>query len=161
MASTITIDASEIFQLAQQLNGSARIVAEESKVAMERSALTVQNAARLNLHNQQAIDTGQLVNSIAREVKPFEARVGTNKTYGATVEHGRQPGAPMPPPGSLRGWMARHGIPAVLEYVIRRAISRRGIRARPYLLPALEDNRAAITKEFTAAHLRAVKRATA
>jgi hypothetical protein len=49
------------------------------------------------------------------------------------IEHGRRPGAKMPPAGALLGWMARHGIPAEREFVVRRAIGERGIPAvRPF-----------------------------
>jgi hypothetical protein len=54
----------------------------------------------------------------------------------------------MPPEGSLAGWMARHGIDASLEFVVRRGIARRGIRPRPYLKPAFAKNRVKITREM-------------
>jgi len=44
----------------------------------------------------------------------------------------------MPPPDALSGWARRHGL-AGLEFVIARAIGRRGIKARPFLGPALEQ----------------------
>ena len=156
----ITFDAHEFVALGDGLMVSERIVAEEAKRAMERSAVTVQNAAKLNLQRQGAIDTGQLLNSIAREVQPFEARIDSNKQYARPVEEGRAAGAPMPPAGSLLGWMGRHDIPLEHEFAIRRAISQRGIAARPYLSPALEQNRQQIDREFAAAQRRIVKRAT-
>lgn len=154
----ITFDAHEFVDLGDGLMASPKVVAEEAKRAMERSAITVQNAAKLNLQRQGAIDTGQLLNSIAREVQPFEARIGSNKQYARPVEEGRAEGAAMPPPGSLLGWMDRHHIPLEHEFAIRRAIGQRGIPARPYLIPALEQNRAQIDREFAAAQKRIVKR---
>jgi phage gpG-like protein len=161
MATTMVVDVHEIFDLAKQCQGAAQIVAEETGVAMERSAILVQNAARTNIQQQHAIDTGRLLGSVTREVKPFEASIGTNVAYARPVEEGRQSGAPMPPTGSLLGWMNRHGIPAEREFVIRRAIARRGIRARPYLLPALENNRTQIAREFAVANRRIAARVLA
>lgn len=154
----ITVDVSELIDFGDGLMVSQRIVAEESRRAMERSATLVQNDAKRNIQRQNTIDTGQLLNSIARRVEPFEARIGSNKQYARVIEEGRRPGAPMPPSGSLLGWMSRHGIPAEAEFVIRRAIARRGIASRPYLVPALEGNRRAIEREFAAAADRMVKR---
>lgn len=156
----ITFDAHEFIDLGDGLMASPKVVAEEAKRAMERSAITVQNAAKQNLQRLGAIDTGQLINSIAREVQPFEARIGSNKQYARPVEEGRAAGAVMPPAGSLLGWMERHDVPLELEFVIRRAIARKGIAARPYLIPALEQNRQQINREFAAAQRRIVKRAT-
>ena len=62
----------------------------------------------------------------------------------------------MPPPGSLLGWMQRHGIPAEREYFLRRRISVKGIAPRPYLVPALEENEPAIQQEFKIAADRAL-----
>lgn len=154
----IHFDAHEFVDLGNGLLASPKVVAEESKRAMERSAITVQNAAKLNIQKQGAVDTGQLLNSIAREVQPFEARIGSNKQYARPVEEGRAAGATMPPAGSLDGWLQRHRIPLELSFVIRRAIAQRGIRARPYLIPALAQNRTQIDREFKAAQKRIVKR---
>lgn len=56
------------------------------------------------------------------------------------IEHGRRPGAPMPPSGVLLGWMARHGIPAKQEFVLRRSIGVKGIRARAPFGKAIKKN---------------------
>jgi hypothetical protein len=44
-----------------------------------------------------------------------------------SIENGRRPGAPPPPPGSLRAWLAVKGIDSRLEYVIARKIGRDGL----------------------------------
>lgn len=159
-AATITFDAHEILDLGEGLFVSARVVAEEAKRATERSAILVQNAAKVNIQQQKAIDTGQLLNSIARQVEPFEARIGSNKQYARNVEEGRAAGAAMPPGDSLDGWLRRHNIPLEASFPIRRAIQDRGIRPRPYLLPALETNRTAINREYQAAGMRIAERVT-
>ena len=153
----ITIDASELESLLTRFAGAGPVVEREGIRALDRSAIRVQNSARGNIHSSGAIDTGQLLNSIGVEPRGAFARaIGTNKSYGETVEMGRRPGAPMPPPGSLLGWMRRHGIPAEREYLVRRRISVKGIAPRPYLVPALEENEPAIQSEFDAAVIRAL-----
>jgi phage gpG-like protein len=161
MATTIIVDAHEIFDLARQCQNSAKVMFEEVGTAMERSAILVQNAARSNIQRERAIDTGRLLGSITGEVKPFETQIGTNVTYAPTVGDGRRSGAPMPPSGALLDWMRRHGIPAESEFVVRRAIARRGIRARPFLIPALENNRTQIEREFAVANRRIAERVLA
>jgi hypothetical protein len=44
----------------------------------------------------------------------------------SVMEHGRRPGAPMPPRGVLLPWMRRHGIPEEMEFPVRRAIGEKG-----------------------------------
>lgn len=153
----ITIDTRELDALLTRFAGARPVVEREAIRGLDRSAIRVQNSARGNLHSSGAIDTGQLLNSIGVEPRGTFARaIGTNKSYGETVEFGRRAGAPMPPAGSLLGWLQRHDIPADMEYVIRRRIADRGIPARPYLMPALEDNEPAIQEEFALAAQRAM-----
>lgn len=154
MVAEISIDFSEMIDFGQGLMVSERVVAEELRIAMVRSAAAVERDAKANV----VVDTGTLRRSIATEVLPLEARIGSNQQHARPVEEGRRPGAPMPPSGSLLGWMNRHGIPAEAEFVIRRAIARRGIPSRPYLVPALESNRRNIEREFAAAADRINKR---
>lgn len=88
-------------------------------------------------------------------------RAGSNVIYAPVVEFGRSAGAPMPPSGVLLGWMGRKGIDASLEYVVRRKIGAKGTRKQPYMKPALDKNRAAITREMTAVLKRIANRLAA
>jgi len=53
--------------------------------------------------------------------------------YGKFIDSGRSPNRRMPPSGVLLNWMSRKGIRPEFEYVIRRKIGIRGIRAVPFL----------------------------
>jgi hypothetical protein len=75
-------------------------------------------------------DIGATTRNTVFENMSFGARVVTRSPGARAVEGGRAAGAAMPPPSALTGWMARHGIPAGLEFVIARAIARRGHRGR-------------------------------
>jgi hypothetical protein len=100
--------------------------------------------ARRNLTEQGAIDTRGTLDGVQAS-EPEETENGWRGEVRATalqsifVERGRRAGARMPPGGVLLGWMGRHGIPPRAEFVIRRAIGRRGIRARPFMSPLAEQ----------------------
>lgn len=154
----ITIEAPDFKVLARDVRQSKRVIAAESMEALSRVARYVKRQAQHNLQAQDAIDTYNLYDSIETRVKPFEAVVFTNEDYAVNVEKGRKKGEKMPPEGSLLEWMARHGIPAEAEFVIRRSIKVRGIEARPFLQPALVQSRRVIEKEFTEAGRRIIVR---
>lgn len=162
MATTpsITIDASRLHALLDRFDDAEPVVQREGGNALARSAAQVEADAKRNITDIGAVDTGMLRRSIATELRPgnspIEASIGTNLQYAATVEVGRRPGAPPPPPGVLLDWMRRHGIPAEAEYPMRMRIGRYGIDGRPYLGLALIDNEAAIQREFDLAADRAL-----
>lgn len=63
--------------------------------------------------------------------------------YGGWVEGGRMPMRKMPPKGSLLAWIKiKLGLgekeASRFEYVLARAIQRRGIQPQPYMAPAFE-----------------------
>lgn len=102
-------------------------------------------------------DTSALARSITSQVQPLAARVYSTLAYASVMEEGRRPGAKMPPPQALLGWMSRHGMSGVSPFVLARAISRRGIKGRFFFqkakdaldraLPGLADAAARRVKE--------------
>ncbi len=147
----VDTDMREVDALIRRYGEAAPAVAREMTVAMTRATAQVQHDAQVLV----PVDTGHLRRSITTDVTPFVGRVGSNVPYAPVVEYGRRPGAPMPPSGALDGWARRKGISASAIFAIRLRIARRGIKARPYLVPALERNRVAINQEFD----RAIERA--
>lgn len=81
-------------------------------------------------------DTAALARSITSDVRPTAARVYSTLSYAGVMEEGRRPGARMPPPQSLLGWMARHGLAGVSPWVLARAIARRGVKGRFFMRSA-------------------------
>lgn len=73
----------------------------------------------------------------------LSAEVYVNPESGVYLEEGTGPavGRPpfMPPSSALRGWAARHGM-AGKEFLIARAIGRRGQKPRPFFRPAVEEH---------------------
>jgi len=104
------------------------------KGEVHASAIDVQREAKERLKEQKAWDTGNLANTVIVERSPdgMSAEVGPTAPYGVYVEHGARPH--FPPPDALEGWAKRHGIESA--WPICKAISERGLPARPFLFPA-------------------------
>jgi len=102
---------------------------------MKKATLLVARAAKQNA----PVDTGRLRASITPEIRrttrEVQGVVGSNVKYAPFVELGTRPH--WPPVSALEVWAARHGTSA---YLVARAISKRGTRARRYLQRAVEEN---------------------
>lgn len=111
--------------------------------AMQQSLLLIEADARRTVKQ----DTRALMNSIHHRIDKqgdtIEGRVGPSLQYGIFVELGTRPH--WPPRAPLEGWARRHHIPV---FLVQRAIARRGTRRAPFLLPAFESNKKAITDLF-------------
>ena len=140
-------DFSSVRQMATTYKGGDRIVLDETRKGISRSVIQIEADAKRIVPT----DTHTLQRSITHEVQTSGAnvtgRVGSNLVYAPVVEYGRSPGR-MPPPGALAGWLRRKGIDEQYAFVVARSIARRGTRPRPYLKPALEKNRQAISREM-------------
>lgn len=110
-----------------------------------------------NAKSKAKKDTGFLAGSISVKTinKGMTGVVSVGAIYGAYIEFGTrgQVNVPsgyeemaavfkgsrggMPPPEALKGWAARHGL-AGKEFLIARAIARRGTKPQPFLIPAYE-----------------------
>src|SRR5258706_3529201 len=77
-------------------------------------------------------DLGAIARSTLFENTSFGARVVTRAPGARAIEGGRGAGARAPSAGALQEWASRHGL-AGLEFVIARAIARRGIRGRFFM----------------------------
>lgn len=151
----MTFDFGEVRKMAATYKGGDRIVLDETRRGITRAVVLIEaDAIRL-----VPVDTHTLQRSLTHEVtvsgRDVIGKAGTNVEYAPVVEFGRSAGAAMPPPSALVGWARRHppgpdfkGGEASWAFVLARAIARRGIRKRPYLKPALDKNRAAITREM-------------
>ena len=135
-------------ELTRALLRSPEALAAAQSRAMTRSLLLVEADARRNVRH----DTRRLMNSMTHEQHgrgtSLTGRVGPSVQYGLYVERGRLPNKPPPPKRALRGWARRHGIPESALYVVARAIGRRGIKARPFLVPAYLRNAERIVRLF-------------
>lgn len=161
MSDRFTVDASAIVVMAQRYQGAGKVIEAEVLAASQRSILAVEGLAKRYV----PVDTGHLRRSITSESRPVAGGVravaGTNVPYAEAVEKGRRAGAAMPPGDVLTGWLRRKGIDPSAEFVIRRAIGRRGIPAKPYLDRAFAELKPRIAAEFAAVPKRVLARLAA
>lgn len=85
-----------------------------------------------------AYATGKLYNSVQYKVSVTDSSVKLSlnlEDYWINVENGRAAGKKMPPISVIRKWMLSKNIPDKngLAYLISRKISKKGIKAKPYL----------------------------
>jgi len=71
--------------------------------------------------------------------------------YASIIELGRRPGK-FPPPGVLRGWITRRlgkteAEARAMEFVVSRAIARRGLRARLVMTNSLPKMKQVVMRE--------------
>jgi hypothetical protein len=130
----------------EELKKELERMSEEKKVEIRAevraSALDIMTQAKDNLSAFGAVDTGNLSGSIMVDWEPggFTAEIGPEAPYGPHVEFGTKPH--FPPPDALEAWARHHGFDSA--WPICKLIAKRGIKARPYLLPAF----LAIEREF-------------
>lgn len=126
-----TIDLKNYQEILAKMAQQAKF--DPLKKLLNKAALLGQRTARENAPR----DTAALQRDIQIEMQPFSSRVFTTLTYAPVMEFGRRPGAKMPPPGVLQGWMRRHGFLGS-EFVLARAIAKRGIKGR-FFMKAAKD----------------------
>lgn len=105
--------------------------------SLSQGANLVLNDAILTVSGQST-DTAQLVQSLTKEVKPTRATVGTNVKQAPFVEFGTRPHRA--PFDAIKEWVIRKGIDPKAAWPIWKKIATKGIKAKPFLLPALTGN---------------------
>lgn len=103
------------------------------KAQVLKSGLIIESAAK----DKAPVDTGRMRAAIETKVSNggFTYEVYPTVNYAPAIEFGTRPH--FPPPSALAGWARRHGMSGK-EYLIARAISRKGTKKRPFLFPAYE-----------------------
>lgn len=88
------------------------------------------------------------IREISRTGSQIVGKIGSRLPYAPVMlEYGRKPGARMPPPEALEMWTRPRGL-AGLEFVIARAIGRRGIPASKTISKAIQNKAGAVVKKF-------------
>jgi hypothetical protein len=141
-------------ELQQDLLQAQRDVPKRTRDAMETSLLLIERDARAAVPQDTRALMGSISSTIASRAGALEGTVGPSKRYGYFVEYGRRPGK-MPPLQAIEGWARRHGLN---PFLVARAIGRRGVKARPFMLPALEKNEKRIFDLFAQAGARIAAR---
>lgn len=118
-----------------------RILSKKEKIKREvlYTALDIQNKAKKKLRSQKAIDEGNLIDSILVDAVQggMAAEIGSIAPYAPYVEFGTKPH--FPPPDALEDWARHHGFDSA--WPICKVIAKRGLKERPYLNPAYEEEK--------------------
>lgn len=129
-----------------EVKGDKEIIRALQKMSVEKArrvkgeiyatGLDVQRKAKQRLKGHKSWDTGNLANSIMvdRVEGGRYTEVGPEAPYGPYVEFGTRPH--FPPPDALEDWARRHGFDSA--WPICKVIAKRGLKARPYLMPAFD-----------------------
>lgn len=122
------------------------LIARPARNFLNRAGTAVQSNSRKRAPNYR----GLLMNSIAVEVDkaalPMWVRIGPNisvggaggaANYAEAQEFGTKPF--WPPKGPLEEWGRRKGLTPKQVFLVRRAISRKGIKPKGYMSGGLKD----------------------
>jgi hypothetical protein len=150
----VEIDASAIVAFGQRIGAASGTVQQELGVAMTASTNLVRDQARA----AAPVFTGELRDSITATATPTLGTIRATAPHARPVEFGRRAGARMPPVSAIESWVTAHGMPAEAAFVVARAIGRRGIPPRPFLLNTFARLRPSILAEFAKVTVRLVAR---
>lgn len=145
---TVTVDVADILALANRIPAVQPAVQQELTAAMHRIVLSGEAGAKRRVRKDTGHGRRSITSLVTVSGSTLTGHFGTNLGYLRVMEQGRQPGAKLPPRGSLVGWMRRHRMNPANEYVLRRAIARRGIEADHAFETTLKDLEPHIPREF-------------
>lgn len=117
--------------------------------ALKYSLMAVDERARY----LSPVDTGRLANSITWVVEKAEyatstnyvGKIGTNVKYAPYQELGTRPH--FPPISAIAKWLKNKGL-NIPAFIVARSMARKGMKARPYLIPGIEKSKGRILKYF-------------
>lgn len=136
--------------LVRGLQRGSEIIAKAYVLNLTKNKSIVSGALRSAAAGGFVVDKERLTATIGPMMNP---RVGQKVSYGIFVEEGRRPGG-WPPRGSLREFARRRlGVPGGrdadrADFLLRRAIARRGTKPRRALEPAFRGSRRAVEIAF-------------
>lgn len=151
--SDFRIDFPELPGFVTALRGAPKVLQTELMAAAKRISFQGESISKA----AAPVNTGNLRSSVYSKTTGGASQVsaifGASAEYAIYVDRGRGPGK-MPPQGALLGW---GGVTEENEFVVRRAIGRRGIKPRPFVTKAFDQLKGGIAlKEFSAAIQKAL-----
>lgn len=134
------------------------MLASETRLAMTAGSLLIEGTGRTLAPKDMGRLGGSITHVISGGGANLTSRIGPSVAYGIVIEKGRRPGMKAPPVKALAPWARRHGIPDGALFQIARSIGRKGIKARPFMVPALESNRGKVISLFARLGINVVNR---
>lgn len=150
MSETGAIYVEGLDELLRKMDNLPAEVQRECLMAMQSASLDIIADAKGNLRVNGSVVTGNLrASGKVQKVDDKTIDVGffssdaRDKGYASYVEHGRKPGK-MPPPDILEAWAYKkfrlsHKDARSMAWAMARSIAKKGTKARPYFVPAVES----------------------
>ncbi|WP_343692766.1 hypothetical protein [Chitinophaga sp.] len=149
-----------------------RSVMPQAKALTEAAAYDINDDAISNIQSNGSIDLGAggglLSHQFVKVLNPYTFEVGNSAKWAPFVEWGtgKQVKVPAelqsyanqfkgPYPGTwdefeenIEAWLGRHGIDKSKKYMLMNAILERGLKAKPFLWPAYQKNKAKLIAQI-------------
>lgn len=116
---------------------------KDTSEPMRQATLLVAGDAKRNAPVDRGVTRASITPSVESRNNSTTGVVGSNQLSALIMERGARPH--WPPVAALETWARRHGMNA---FLVARAISRRGIKARLFLQKALDSNQSRIVQMF-------------
>lgn len=153
--SDFRIDWTNLDGFVTGLRAAPRIIGDEFRSATLRIASRGASLSRSYAPVWKGEARDSVYSKAEVTVNSFSAVWGASSEHAYFADQGRRPGK-MPPKGALVGW---HGVTEAEEFVVRRAIGRRGTKGKPFVTRAFKElSRGFAQTEFSQAVARALRR---
>ena len=130
----IKIDTSDLNRFSVEIASLSNKSGDKIKEVLKNSAFNIESKAKKNISSNKSVKTGHLMRSISTDVKGLEATIHTsNLKYAPMVEFGTKAHIIRPKSKKALYWK---GASRPVKQV-----SHPGSKAKPYLIPAFEDEK--------------------
>ena len=130
----IKIDTSDLNRFSVEVASLSDKSEDKIKEVLKNSAFNIESKAKKNISSNKSVKTGHLMRSISTDVKGLEATIHTsNLKYAPMVEFGTKAHIIRPKNKKALYWK---GTSRPVKQV-----NHPGSKAKPYLIPACEDEK--------------------
>ena len=130
----IKIDTSDFNRFSVEVANLSGKSEDKVKDVLKNSAFKIESKAKKNINSNNSVKTGHLIRSVSTDVKGLEATIHTsNLKYAPMVEFGTKAHIIRPKSKKALYWK---GASRPVKQV-----SHPGSKAKPYLIPAFEDEK--------------------
>ena len=130
----IKIDTSDFNRFSVEVANLSSKSEDKVKDVLKNSAFKIESKAKKNINSNKSVKTGHLIRSVSTDVKGLEATIHTsNLKYAPMVEFGTK--AHIIRPKSKKALYWKGSSRPVKQ------VSHPGSKAKPYLIPAFEDEK--------------------
>ena len=130
----IKVNVDDLNRFSVDIGELSNEIEEGVKKVVKNSAFNIESKAKKNINSNKSVKTGHLIRSVSTDVKGLEATIHTsNLKYAPMVEFGTKAHIIRPKSKKALYWK---GASRPVKQV-----SHPGSKAKPYLIPAFEDEK--------------------